>query len=400
MRPEAGRLLAALPPGEPAGLAAELIRLPSVNPPGDEAAAVGCLERLLAGWGWRTERRDSPAGRANLTASRRFGPGGGRVILCGHLDVVPAGDPSAWRFPPFGGVTAEGRLWGRGAADMKGGAAALVWGARLLELTGPPAAGEVILHLVADEESGGDHGAGWLAAQGLCAADACLVAEPSGLRPVIAGKGVWWARIALTGRSAHAGAPEKGVNAVAAMARLIARLPELVEDAQHPLLGRPTATPTVIHGGAKVNQVPEACVLELDRRLLPGRDRAALEAATAAWLERFASVEGLSAGLATDRYAEPYVLPQDLPLLKTAMDALAAADIPQERGFGARGFTDARFYVAAGTPALVLGPGRLAQAHGPDEYVETAELRLAAVVYALMLRNLLAGTRRPGGSPP
>lgn len=386
------RLSRLLPEAEPTALAAELVRLPSENPPGDEARCLELLAARLAAWGWAVERVLSPAGRLNLAASLEFPRPGPWLAMNGHLDVVPAGDPATWSAPPYAGQVREGRLYGRGAADMKAGVAALVWGARLAQLAGQDLAGGLLLHLVSDEENGGQEGSACLVSPDRPQAAAAIVAEPTGLNLVVAQRGALWTRLRLLGRAGHGALSGQGGNAIAALGPLLTRLAQWRPAGEHPLLGKAGLNPGRVRGGERINQAPALCELELDLRYVPGQEPEALRRELAALAAEALAGSEVKCELEPMLLAWPYVLDPADPWLR-----LVARCATQVRGQavktrGIKGMTDARFYVERwGVPAAVLGPGRGAQAHGADEFVEISQVRQAALIYALAAMHSLDG---------
>lgn len=390
------RLEALLPPAQPADLAAALVRIPTENPPGNEAPALEHLAAILADWGWQVERVVSPEGRLNLAARLDFDRPGPWLVMNGHLDVVPAGDPAAWSVPPYAGLVQDGRLYGRGAADMKAGAAALVWAARLVQLAGASLidlAGGLLLHLASDEESGGGQGAACLVTPGPAQAAAALIAEPSSLNLSLAAKGALWVRFNLRGRAAHASRPQDGKSAIAGLAPLIARLTAWRPPAEHPVLGPGTLNLGRVFGGERINQVAASAGLEVDARFSPPDQPADLLAALTALAGEALAETGVTASTEAFMTALPYTQDPAQPWLALVADcgqAVLGRPVPIR---GGTGFTDARFYVQRwGIPAAVLGPGSARQIHAPDEWVELAQIRQAALIYALAgLRFLTPG---------
>ncbi len=390
-------LAALLPEAEPAALAVELVRIPSENPPGDEAPCLELLADRLGGWGWAVERVLSPAGRLNLAARLEFGRPGPWLALNGHLDVVPAGEPSAWSTPPYAGEIREARLHGRGAADMKAGVAALVWGARLAQLAGRDLAGGLLLHLVSDEENGGAEGSACLVEPGHPQAAAVIVAEPTGLNLVVAQRGALWTRLRLLGRSGHGALAGQGGNAITALGPLLTRLAQWRPAGEHPWLGTAGLNPGRVRGGERVNQTPTLCELELDLRFVPGQDPEELRRELAALAAEALAGSEVKCELEPMLLARPYVLDPADPWLRLVADCATEVWGQAVKTRGIKGMTDARFYLERwGIPAAVLGPGRGAQAHGADEFVELAQVRQAALIYALAAVRFLDGEERQG----
>lgn len=372
------------------GWAQELVRIDTTNPPGNEVAAVDWLEERLRALGFTNLRRHEPApGRVSLT-----GDWGGSesptLIWNGHLDVVPAGDGASWRFPPFSAQLHDGRLWGRGTADMKGAFASLLAAIDALRRAGLRLQGRLHLQAVADEEMLGTLGTRYLVEHAGVRADAAICGEPTGLRPMIAARGLLWARITTFGRSSHASTPHLGVNAIASMSQVIQALENLPFTAHHPLLGGPTLNVATIQGGEKTNMVPDRCQITLDRRLVPGETAEGARRELEVVLTRLADEASVEARLEILEAAEPSEIPADAAIVHAVQAARAALELEPVEPAGFPGGTDARFLIhELGVPTVILGPGDLAQAHTTNESVAVAELEQGALLYAAVLAGFL-----------
>lgn len=375
--------------------AQELIQIDTTNPPGNEAPAVAWLEERLEALGFTHLRRHEPAPRRVSLTGDWGGSDGPTLIWNGHLDVVPAGDPTAWRFPPFAAHLHEGRIWGRGAADMKGAFASLLAAIDALQRAGIRLRGRLHLQAVADEEMLGMLGTKVLVeeARGEPAgvrADAAICGEPTGLRPMVAARGLLWAQITTVGRSAHASTPHLGVNAITKMARVIEALEALPFTAHHPLLGPPTLTVATIQGGEKANMVPDWCRITLDRRLVPGETVEGARQELEGVLARLGDEAAVDARLEVLEAAEPSEIPAETPMVQVVQAARAALGLEPVAPGGFPGGTDARFLIRQlGVPTVILGPGDLAQAHTTNESVDVEELEEGALLYAVILAAFL-----------
>src|SRR5436305_3866820 len=256
---------------EVASLTQELVRLDTRNPPGNERAAAELLEQRLGSAGFETRLVPYGRCRAHLVARLR---GEGRcpgLLLSGHLDVVPTGT-NPWETDPLGGEMLHGRIYGRGACDMKGGIAALAVAAEAIARSGRRPGGDLVFCATADQENG-CRGAEALAAEPLFEGlGAVLLGEPSSLDLYVAEKGALWMEATFRGATAHAALPEQGTNAVVAAVDFIARLRQNspVAGPTHPVLGGATLNVATIHGGVKTNVVPDRCAVTLDMRTVPG----------------------------------------------------------------------------------------------------------------------------------
>jgi succinyl-diaminopimelate desuccinylase len=387
----------------------ELIRIPTVNPPGDGYEELcAALRATFDGLGYETEIVRVPEGRLAELAPL----GGGRprpsllatldgprpgptVHLNGHYDVVPVGND--WTRDPFGGELDDGWIYGRGAADMKSGLAAQVIAVEALRRTGW--AGRIVQSAVPDEETVGleNAGMGFLVEQGrLDGADAVIITEPFGPDGVgIGHKGAIWGEITIHGKQAHGSSPRLGVNAIEAMARYLARLdaelrPLLEERVTElgvtPPEPRSTLSFDTIAGGAATNIVPDRCTVTFNRRLLPGED---LETARA---ELLGPLDGLRHSYRELYSTEPTLVSADEPVVQAACRAVRALGL-QPRLLISAGSDDQRFVVhrAGITNSLVYGPGTTALSHVSDERISVGDLVLATKGLALILAEVLQG---------
>ena len=247
-------------------LALELVRLDTVNPPGREGKAASLLADRLSAAGFEVAFHEHAPGRPSVVA--RLAGDGPALCMTGHLDTVPLGG-APWSVEAFGELR-DGRLYGRGSSDMKGGVAAIVVAAERVAALGGGSAG-LELVLCAAEETGCE-GALHLASSGaLGRAGAVLVAEPTGGVPHVAHKGVLWARATAEGKSAHASSPQLGRNAIYPLAAAVAALAELdLGVPAHPVLGEPTFNVGTISGGSGINLVPDRAEAGIDIRTVPG----------------------------------------------------------------------------------------------------------------------------------
>jgi succinyl-diaminopimelate desuccinylase len=363
-----------------------LVAVDTRNPPGGEAPIEELLRDALAARKPAWTRVEPVAGRVSLVAELPHPegprPGRPRLIVNGHLDVVPV-NAAAWTRDPFEPTVVDGRLYGRGSADMKGGVAAAIAALDALERAGAPPGCDVTFHLVADEERGGRLGTGTLLERGLVLGDACLVPEPTDLDLCVAERGLWQARIHVAGRPGHGSRPREGVSAIEHAARLVLALHAAdFGGEEHPLLGRPTANVGIIDGGSAVNPVAATCVIGVDRRVLPGATAESAEAEICRRIDQ-AGVEGLEYRIELDTFGEASEMPGDHPWVKQVGEAVSRATGRVPSVIGMPFTTDARFVRnQAGIPAVVCGPGRIDQAHGDDEFVEVQRLVDAAAAYA------------------
>jgi succinyl-diaminopimelate desuccinylase len=393
--------------GDLVELLRQLIRIPTVNPPG-EAYEDFCaaFRQTLDDLGYATEIVRVPEGRLDELAAHGQGRprpnllgtlehGDGPTIhLNGHYDVVPVGND--WTRDPYGGEIDDGWIYGRGAADMKSGLAAQVIAVEALRRT--DWAGTIVHSAVADEETVGvdNAGMGFLVEQGrLEGADAVIITEPFGPDGVgIGHKGAIWGEITILGKQAHGSSPRLGVNAVEAMARYLARLDEALRPELDQRITDLGVTPPesihstlsfdTIHGGAATNIVPDRCTVTFNRRLLPGED---LDEARR---ELLAPLDGVRHEYRETYSTEPTLVSTDEPVVQAAIRAVERLGLEPKILISA-GSDDQRFVVhrAGITNSLVYGPGTTGLSHISDERISVEDLVLGTKGLALILADLL-----------
>jgi acetylornithine deacetylase len=372
----------------PTQLLADLVRLPSVNPMGRidlppdltyEGRVTDLLEARLRDLGGPCQRQPVAPGRANLVARYDApSPAPFTAVFEAHQDTVPA---DAMTVEPFGARVENGRLYGRGACDVKGGIAAMFAVFARLVNDRPKGSANVVLAFTVDEE----HtflGVQELVRSGLTA-DYAVVAEPTNLRIVNAHKGVARWFVDTPGRACHSSRPDQGVNAIYRMGRLLGGIEAYAEELRasrsDPRLGPPTLSVGRIDGGVSANTVPDRCRIEVDRRLLPGENPAAAPRDLEAFLRRYPGIDFPFS--VSDPWLACPSLPADgsgelVARLGAAIDAVRGPHEVIAVPYG----TDASTIAEAGVPAVVFGPGDIAQAHTCDEWIDLAELDLAAEI--------------------
>lgn len=377
-------------------LTVDLVRLRTVNDaPTMETPAADLVAEVMRGFGWAVTVTEPAPGRPNVIGLIE-GRGPGRTLMFeGHSDVVTEGDAEDWSFDPFGGEIVDGRLQGRGSADMKAGVAAMIHAARAVQLAG--FGGRIIVGVLADEEGlmlGVKHFAASTLATGI---DGVIVAEPEGGEVCPTSKGAIRLAVELTGKMAHGAMPQMGINPIPAVAQLLLGLTELQEQLAdrypaHPDLGAFYLTPTVLAAGnpAQVNVIPATATLALDIRTIPGIDHRGLIEVIRMLTEQISAEAGVTAKLTVIDDRPPVDLRRDAPVV----DALAWAHeqvlgTPAVFG-GVPGTTDGTILTRdAGLDTVVYGPGGKWIAHQVDEYVEVSEVLDCARVFAVAASRFL-----------
>lgn len=374
---------------------AELVRIDSTNPGALESEAAAWVVSRLREAGLPTTRETVTNGRDNVHALVRGRGGGPRLVLLAHLDTVPVAD--GWTVPPLDAVIRDGRLYGRGACDMKGGVALAVNLLATLAASSETPAGDVLLVATVDEEAPDMLGVHQLVRSGVLRPDDQLLAlEPTGLRLRIAQMGLRWLRLTVHGRNAHAGRAHLGIDANHVAARIVDRLKSAIaalpdEDS---LLGRARFTCGVLTGGVAPNVVPARAQAMLDVRLVPPQTIDSTVALVHEVAEEVVTeFPGARYDLEPLGAARPPVRASDdahvVQCLGRAYWEVTGADIPVGGADGHEAYTDASMVAAltGSRSATVFGPGSSDLAHSPDEFVPLADLVLGARVLERMVRG-------------
>jgi acetylornithine deacetylase len=366
----------------------DLVSRPSVNPMGRslpssdlyEHRVTDYLEGFFKSLGVPCERQAVAPQRENIVA--RLDRGARRTLcLEAHQDTVPTDNMI---IDPFGAKIENGRLYGRGACDIKGGMASMLATFARVAREKPSKACNLVMACSVDEE----HtflGVQLMVKKGL-KADLAVIAEPTLLQIVHAHKGLIRWPIITTGRSCHSSAPEQGVNAVYRMGRVLTALEKYAEQLRtsrpDPLLGPPTLSVGRIDGGTSVNTVPDRCRIEIDRRVVRGEDPLAVPAQVTAFLKKEIPDVPFENG---DPWMHKTALDPEgseelTKLLGAAIDSVKGKHNVLAVPYG----TDASTIAHAGTPSVVFGPGDIAKAHTCDEWVPTDEVEQASeILYRL-----------------
>lgn len=365
-----------------------LVAVPSVNPSLDargdgEARIADVILPYLEHWGFQVERREPAPGRVSLVA--RFGSEAPTLLLCGHLDTVGV---SEMTIPPFEPRVDGGRIWGRGAADMKSGVAAILSVAAAASRQGCPSSGSLVIALTADEEHA-SLGLDDLLKNGLTA-DAAIVTEPTSLSMAPANKGFLWMTVRAQGKAAHGSRPELGRDAIRGLARFVAALDGLDDGGEGPLtgggmprhilLGSASLHAGTIRGGEGPSVYPAQAEVTLEARLLPGDDPLGVLAQVRGVMEAVeASSPGVSFSLEPGMFRPAAALPLESPLIQGLEASLERSGV-EPRVAPMTAWVESSWLMAAGIPALCFGPGSIADAHTADESVSEEEVRKAAEV--------------------
>jgi succinyl-diaminopimelate desuccinylase len=399
------RILSHIHPDEVIAWTQALVRIPSVYRPATgetEAPAAQWVADRLREMGLATSVEEAAPGRPNVIGLYDAGADGPRLMFEGHTDVVTEGPRDAWTHDPFGGEIANGRIYGRGACDMKGGLVAAMAAVKALVASGVQLKGSILIAALADEEgsmSGVKHFVqnGWADR-----VDAAIICEPEDNRLCIAQKGVMWVRVTCEGQMAHGAMPRTGVNPIYPMAHFLVRVQELergeiARHGSHELLGEPSITPTICaapppgQGEPQNNVMPARCQATLDLRLVPDQSPTELETELCSLLHQMERAHpGCRMSLEVLETRPPTATPKDHPLVETLAGAYRDLTGHEPVFGGVPGSTDGTIlHVERGVPIVTCGPGDTFLPHQVDEYLDIEQLITATQLYALAAARFL-----------
>ena len=378
-------------------LTRDLVRIPSVIRPGDpdgnESAVADYVHRWFVKEGFDVEVHQVAPGRPNVLAVLGDKGPGKSLLLEGHTDVVTEGDPAQWTHPPFSADLVDGRIYGRGSADMKSGLAAAMIAAAACKRSHTRLNGRLVVGALVDEE------ADMIGVRHLCTTaigrelDAAIICEPEENELCLEQRGVVWARVSVRGRMAHGAMPEAGANPITGVGALLREVPAL-ERALRRLCARsrhlkpPTVTPTIVRaplsGMPQQNVIPGTAEATIDIRLTPGPDADAIAAEIDAACRRAASAcEGITIEWRpTNGFRLATRVDKDEAIVRAMMRGVKDATGRAPKFGGVPGSTDGTILrMTLGIPIVTCGPGNRYIPHQVNEYVEVGELVDAARIY-------------------
>jgi len=395
---------------EVVALTRDLVRIPSVYRPTDPDANESRVAAFIEAWfrreGFAVEVQPAAPGRPNVLAWLGDAKDGPTLLLEGHTDVVTEGDPADWSHPPFAADLADGRIYGRGAADMKGGLAAAMIAAAAFTRAGLALPGRLMVGALADEEGA------MLGVRHLCRSPigrqlhAAIICEPEQNELCLEQRGVVWARVRIRGRMAHGAMPQAGANPIPPIGTLLREVPALqrrlrrgAERSRY--LQPPTVTPTVlqapVQGVPQANVIPAASEVILDVRLTPGIDGDEVRREIESLCRR---VESAHPGIKAEweplgALRPPTKVAREEPVVRALGFAVRKVTGKAPRYGGVPGSTDGTIlHTELGIPIVTCGPGNRLIPHQADEYVEVRELTDAARIYAVAAFKFLEGSER------
>jgi succinyl-diaminopimelate desuccinylase len=323
---------------------------------------------------------------------------GRTLVLNGHMDTVPEGKASDWSVDPYGGLIKDGRVYGRGSVDMKGGLVTMMFVPRILEEACVDIAGRLVLTFVVGEEKA-EPGTKALVTDYLprkgVRANWGLVLEPTEMNVATAERGMVWAYITVGGKSAHASVPELGINPISKAVKAVEALDRYAAALRrrtHRLVGSAVSTVTMIQGGTAENVIPNDCKLTVDRRFIPGESLEQVERELNDVLSEITREDPeFSFSVKRGGVTEPSEIPADSHFVQVLMRNTAEVMKRRPQVVGMLGGTDARnFNNDAGVPCAIWGPGDMRVAHTVDEYIGVSHVISACKVLALTTMDLVA----------
>ena len=385
------KILAHINTEESLQLLSRMIQINTVNEPGNELPLAVMIADHMRSFGMEVEVIDLGNNRGNVIGRIRGTGERDALMFNGHLDTVPPGDVE-WLYSPYSGLVKEGKVYGRGAADMKGGLAAMLTAAEAIKKSGVTLKGDLIFAMTAGEEVDSVGAIHLLNNGGLKGVGAIVVGEPSSCGINIAEKGTCWLSITTYGKTAHGAFPKQGINAITNMNVLINKLSAYqFRYVENHTLGHPTMNIATIKGGVKTNVVPDKCTLTVDIRTVPGMSHGQI-------VEDFenliAELENQIAGFK----ATVSVL-NNRPAVETVADhpfvTMSQAVIQDEfnkrvEPKGVNFYTDAAIFLpSTNLPAILYGPGDAEMAHQPNESVSVDRMAEAITFYAAIIERYL-----------
>ncbi len=347
----------------------KLIQIPTENPPGKTEEVVNFLinEVFREEEGFHNEVITHMKNGVELhNLVTKIGSGKKKIVLSGHFDVVPVGDQTKWSYPPFSAKIVDGKIYGRGSADMKGGITSLIGIMQILSTNADFMEDYELIFLGTADEEAAMSGSFTLSERGYVDdAHLLIVAEPTDLNIGIAEKGLLWGLLKIYGKSAHGSMPSEGLNAIEGALEIIPQLYDCVEDRVNKILGKPTLNIGTIKGGTKINVVPDYAQLEVDFRLIPEQSHENI-------INKLKSIKSKYCKIEVD-------ILKDSPALETDLNHFFIQNlgkITKSEYIGLSYATDAVNYVSSNKslPFVIFGPGNPTNIHNENEWASLEQV--------------------------
>ena len=376
------------------GLTRELVRSPSLNPPGNVKECADIVLKKFKENDIFAEIIEGKEGACNVVA-RLPGKSEGKVLLLnGHIDVVPPGE--GWTIDPFAGEIRDGKIYGRGSTDMKSGIASMMAAMMAMKRSGCNFNGEIVFMAVADEETGSEFGTIHLLKKNIgTKADFAIIGEPTNLRIELGNRGTRCINIIVKGKACHSSRPFLGVNAIAYAAKVIEAVQSMTFSNRNELfeIPSPSIAVVMIQGGTKEDMIPDRCEVSVDRRMIPGETNETvvgeLEKVIAPILKENKELQ-IEIKVSPVNYFDPYLISQEEPIVKATVESFRQVIGKEPEIGGKAGCTDGSHLFHMGKiPAVLFGPGNPYFAHKADEYVEIDNIVSSAEILVSVFDRLL-----------
>lgn len=369
----------------------DLIAIPSTFPPGDTAAICAYAADRLEKVGYKVQvlHRDRPQ-IANVVAQWDGAEPGPTLMFNAHADTVGIGERAMWETEPLVATIIDGRVHGLGAGNCKGSMAAQLWLAEQVARRGGPARGKIVFTFCGDEENLGPDGAFYLREIGAVKPDMLVVGTQTENQLITAERGVMWVEVTARGRSAHAGNPAAGDNAILRLMRVMTHIDGVMaERLRDRKVGEQQSTMNIgiFRGGENTNVVPNLARVEIDRRLLPEEKIVEAFAEIEALVEAHPEAEHLSCRLLTG--TNGFRAPHDGPLVSALCASIAGVTGAPARFLKDTGASDGRYFADDGIEIVNFGPGAGWQGHKANEYVPLDELVAATAILEGVVERVL-----------
>jgi succinyl-diaminopimelate desuccinylase len=369
----------------------KFVSFKTVNEPGDEKPLAEYIKVLLDDIGLETVLDDLGNNRANVIG-RLKGTGERETLLFnGHLDTVPSGDIE-WKHEPYIGHIEDGKIYGRGTADMKGGLAAMLVAVKAIKESGAELKGDFLYTATAGEETDSIGAVKFVNDGGLDEVGAIIIGEPSSGKINIAEKGAFWVEITTYGKTAHGAFPNEGINAVVHMNAFISEiLSYRFKYEENPVVGHPTMNISTIKGGVKTNVVPDRCSITIDMRTVPGMNHnEIIKDFERLILKLSEEIEGFKADIRILNNRAAVETKRTHPFIKLAQGTFKEVFGVDTEPQGVNFYTDASIFLPAkSVPCIFFGPGESSMAHQPNEYITVESFRQTVQYYIKLIENYL-----------
>lgn len=369
----------------------EMIRFKTVNEPGDELPLADFIKEKLEGWGIRAEVDDFGDNRGNVFG-RIEGSGERKALLFnGHLDTVPPGDIK-WEYDPYSGEVKDGKIYGRGSADMKGGLAAMLMAIKAVKKADWKLKGDFIYSATAGEETDSIGALKFVKDGGLEGVGAIIIGEPSSNGINIAEKGAFWIEISTYGKTAHGAFPEEGKNAIVHMNLLLSKLIDYkFKYKENEILGHPSMNISTINGGVKTNVVPDKCSMTIDIRTVPGMKHEEIIKDFKEIIEDLSNkIEDFKADIKILNNRAAVETKENHEFVKLAKEVVKEEFGKDIKAKGVNFYTDASVFLPVEQkPCIFYGPGNENMAHQPNENITIDSLMETVHFYIAMIERYL-----------